>query len=59
MLHGKRWTDFTYLFKTRKLNLDTDTRFTHPDPVKSERRRRIEELKEQRELGQSLAEVWE
>lgn len=59
MLYGKRWTDFTYLFRTKKLNPDVDNRFTQPDPIKTERRRRIEELKEQRELGQSLAEVWE
>lgn len=60
MNRGRRWTDFTYLFTTRKINHDLPfTPITEPDPRKVERRRKIEERNEQRELGQRLAEVWE
>ena len=60
MQYGKRWTDFTYLFKTRKPDPRGDLeRITPPNPLKAERRRRIEEHMERRALGRELADVWE
>ena len=60
MQYGKRWTDFTYLFRTKKLNQDRNLEMiTPPNPAKAERKRRIEEHMEQKALGRELAEVWE
>ena len=60
MQYGKRWTDFTYLFRTKKLNQDRNLEMiTPPNPAKAERKRRIEERMEQKALGRELAEVWE
>jgi hypothetical protein len=61
MQYSKRWTGITYLFKTRRLSRQQEglETLTLPDPVKTGRRRRIEEHMEQRALGRELADVWE
>jgi len=60
MNYSRRWTDFTYLFKTRKPNYDIPyVQITQPDSAITARRRKLEERREQRELRQQLADVWE
>jgi hypothetical protein len=55
----KYWSDFTYLFRSRKINNSPGPEYTTPDPHRVEVRRRLEDYTEQRQLTEGLREVWE
>jgi hypothetical protein len=60
MSKHKYWTDFTYLFRTHKPNRDPLPDPTpKSDPAILERRRKLEELQELRDLRRQLADVWD